>query len=60
MNILAVWRKNYSKRSGSSMKRTEIRALYRDTKEYAGKEITVAGWIRNLRDSKLIGIFYFF
>ena len=37
------------------MKRTEIRALYRDTKEYAGKEITVAGWIRNLRDSKVFG-----
>ena len=38
-----------------TMKRTEIRALYRDTKEYAGKEITVAGWIRNLRDSKVFG-----
>ncbi|MBP3284698.1 MAG: asparagine--tRNA ligase [Clostridia bacterium] len=37
------------------MKRTEIRAIFRDTKEYANKEITVAGWIRNLRDSKVFG-----
>lgn len=37
------------------MKRTEIRALYRSTKDYAGKQITVAGWIRNIRDSKVFG-----
>lgn len=37
------------------MKRVEIKKLYRQTKDYAGKEITVAGWIRNIRDSKVFG-----
>ena len=37
------------------MKRTEIKKLFRNTAEYDGKEITVAGWIRNIRDSKVFG-----
>ena len=37
------------------MNRVEIKKLYRETKDYAGKEITVAGWIRNIRDSKVFG-----
>ena len=37
------------------MQRVEIKKLYRETKDYAGKEITVAGWIRNIRDSKVFG-----
>ena len=37
------------------MQRVEIKKLYRQTKDYAGKEITVAGWIRNIRDSKVFG-----
>lgn len=34
---------------------TEIRDLYRDKAAYAGKRITVGGWIRNIRDSKTFG-----
>ncbi len=34
---------------------TDIRDLYRNTKEYAGKEVTVGGWVRNNRDSKTFG-----
>ncbi len=37
------------------MLRTEIAALYADTELYAGKEITVCGWVRNLRSNKAIG-----
>ena len=34
------------------MKRVQVRSIFKNTKEYLGKEITVAGWIRQLRDSK--------
>ena len=34
---------------------TDIRQLYEQTDEYAGKEVTVGGWIRNIRDSKSFG-----
>ena len=37
------------------MKRIEIKKLFRNTDEYAGKEVTVCGWIRNIRDSKIFG-----
>ena len=37
------------------MKRIEIKKLFRNTNEYAGKEVTVCGWIRNIRDSKIFG-----
>lgn len=32
-----------------------VRELYKDTDRYAGKEITVGGWIRSVRDSKTFG-----
>lgn len=34
---------------------TDIKELYRNTAAYAGKEITVGGWVRNNRDSKNFG-----
>lgn len=34
---------------------TDIRQLYEQTDEFAGKEVTVGGWIRNIRDSKSFG-----
>jgi len=37
------------------MELTDIRELYRNTKEYAGKEVTVGGWVRSNRDSKTFG-----
>ncbi|MBR0085499.1 MAG: asparagine--tRNA ligase [Lachnospiraceae bacterium] len=37
------------------MKLTEIRELFRNANEYIGKEITVGGWIRSIRDSKTFG-----
>ena len=36
-------------------KLTEVRKLYEDTAAYAGKEITVGGWVRSNRDSKTVG-----
>ena len=36
------------------MKRIEIRDLYKAYQEYDGKEITVCGWARTIRDSKNI------
>ena len=33
----------------------EIRDLYRDREAWIGKEITVGGWIRSVRDSKTFG-----
>ena len=32
-----------------------IRELYRNTEQYAGKKVTVCGWVKNLRDSKSFG-----
>ncbi len=37
------------------MELTNIRDIYRKTDQYAGKEITVGGWVRNMRDSKTFG-----
>lgn len=34
---------------------TDIRELYREREAYIGKEITVGGWIRSIRDSKTFG-----
>ena len=34
------------------MKRVQVRSIFKNTEEYLGKEITVAGWVRQLRDSK--------
>ncbi len=38
-----------------SISMTDIRTLYRETEKYAGKEVTVGGWVRNNRDSKNFG-----
>ena len=32
-----------------------VRELYRNREEYIGKEITVGGWLRSIRDSKTFG-----
>ncbi len=37
------------------MKRTVIKDLFQNPEEYAGKEITVGGWCRNLRTSNVFG-----
>ncbi len=37
------------------MKRTLISDIYRNMNEFGGKEITLGGWIRSLRDSKAFG-----
>ncbi|GAE88585.1 asparaginyl-tRNA synthetase [Acetivibrio straminisolvens JCM 21531] len=37
------------------MKTTLVKSLYRETKDYVGKEIVVAGWVRTIRDSKSFG-----
>ena len=37
------------------MKRDFIKSIYEDTQAYAGKEVTLGGWVRNLRDSKAFG-----
>jgi len=37
------------------MKRLEIKKLYRDISLFAGKTVTVAGWVRTIRDSKAFG-----
>ena len=33
----------------------DIKALYRERQEWIGKEVTVGGWIRSIRDSKTFG-----
>ena len=37
------------------MELTDIRSLYRDREAYAGKKVTVGGWVRSNRDSKTFG-----
>ena len=37
------------------MKSIDIRALFRNSKDYVGKEIVVEGWIRTNRSSKSFG-----
>ena len=37
------------------MKRTEIKQIYAAPADFADQTVTVAGWIRTLRDSKVIG-----
>ena len=37
------------------MKRIELRILNKDYKNYDGKEVSVCGWVRTVRDSKNIG-----
>ncbi|MCQ2463463.1 MAG: asparagine--tRNA ligase [Clostridia bacterium] len=37
------------------MQRTEIKKLYDDSAAFSGKELTVCGWVRTVRDSKALG-----
>lgn len=37
------------------MVRTKIKELFKSTDNYVEKEVKVAGWIRNIRDSKTLG-----
>ena len=37
------------------MKLTTIKALYRETEAFGGKSVTVGGWARTIRDSKVFG-----
>ncbi len=37
------------------MQKTDIVEIYKDSKAFENKEITVCGWIRTLRDSKTLG-----
>ncbi|MBQ9692507.1 MAG: asparagine--tRNA ligase [Clostridia bacterium] len=37
------------------MKRDFVRSIYEDASAYGGKEVTLGGWVRNLRDSKAFG-----
>ncbi len=37
------------------MNLTDIRDLYRKRGEFAGKKVTIGGWIRSIRDSKTFG-----
>lgn len=37
------------------MKTIDIKKIFRDEKEYIGKEVAVVGWIRTLRDQKNFG-----
>ena len=37
------------------MKRTTIRQLYGDAEGFGGRQVTVCGWVRTLRDSKAFG-----
>ena len=35
--------------------KTKIEKIYKSYNELDGKEVTVCGWIRNIRNSKVIG-----
>jgi asparaginyl-tRNA synthetase len=37
------------------LKRTEITELYQNSAELGGKQVTVCGWVRTIRDSKALG-----
>ena len=37
------------------MERTEIKEIFKNKDEYIGKEVTVCGWIKQIRDSKTFG-----
>ena len=40
---------------GIFMKNLVIKTLYRDTKSYQDKEVTLSGWVKTVRDSKTFG-----
>ena len=37
------------------MKRTSVKSLYRESEKYAGQIVTIGGWARTIRDSKVFG-----
>ena len=37
------------------MELTNIKDLFREKESYAGKKVTVGGWVRSNRDSKTFG-----
>ncbi|MBE6915092.1 MAG: asparagine--tRNA ligase [Ruminococcaceae bacterium] len=37
------------------MKLTNVKTLYRETEVYGGKTVTIGGWVRTVRDSKVFG-----
>lgn len=37
------------------MELTDIKLLFREKEKYVGKEVTVGGWVRSIRDSKTFG-----
>lgn len=37
------------------MKHDEVSSFYKDLDAYAGKSVTVCGWVRSIRDSKTLG-----
>ena len=37
------------------MKREFIKNIYSDTEKFGGQTVTLGGWIRNIRDSKVFG-----
>ncbi len=37
------------------MKLTTVKTLYRETEAYGGKTVTIGGWVRTVRDSKVFG-----
>ena len=37
------------------MERTTIKKIFTESEAFGGKEVTVGGWVRNLRDSKAFG-----
>ena len=37
------------------MERTTVRSLWQESEKYGGRQVTVMGWVRTLRDSKAFG-----
>lgn len=37
-------------------KMVEVKELFKNTEEYINKEVTVGGWVRSIRDSKLLAL----
>lgn len=37
------------------MERVQIKEIFRNKKDYVGEEVTICGWIRQIRDSKKLG-----
>lgn len=56
LSLKLIFKENVSLTKGlTGMKSTMIKSLYRQTGDYISKEITVAGWVKTIRDSKVFG-----